>query len=171
MTDIFSALANPNARLVLETLAKKPGLTATKIAEATKLTTLQISNLLTVVSEAKLARSTGSGASKKYSLNAKGFSPYLSWLARVAESQAVSLVEAQVAQLGGKVGSAVSTGSTGTSWVSDKVNISVDVDAKKLGKQLGKLLAEVKAEASQEVKEVRRDAKKIVKSVKERINS
>lgn len=168
MTDIFSALANPNARLVLETLAKKPGLTATKIAEATKLTTLQISNLLTVVSEAKLARSTGSGASKKYSLNAKGFSPYLSWLARVAESQAVSLVEAQVAQLGGKVGSAVYTG---TSWVSDKVNINVDVDARKLGKQLGKLLAEVKAEASQEVKEVRRDAKKIVKSVKERINS
>jgi DNA-binding transcriptional ArsR family regulator len=54
MTDIFSALANPNARLVLETLAKKPGLTATKLAEATKLTTPQISNLLTVVSEAKL---------------------------------------------------------------------------------------------------------------------
>ena len=168
MTDIFSALANPNARLVLETLAKKPGLTATKLAEATKLTTPQISNLLTVVSEAKLVRSTGSGASKKYFLNAKGFSPYLTWLAKVAESQAVSLVEAQVAQLGGKVGSAVSTG---TSWVFDKVNISVDVDAKKLGKQLGKLLAEVKAEASQEVKEVRRDAKKIVKSVKERINS
>ena len=168
MTDIFSALANPNARLVLETLAKKPGSTAKKLAEATKLTTVQISNLLVLVSEAKLARSTGSGASKKYSLNAKGFSPYLTWLAKVAESQAVSLVEAQVAQLGGKVGSAVSTG---TSWVSDKVNISVDVDAKKLGKQLGKLLAEVKAEASQEVKEVRRDAKKIVKSVKERINS
>jgi DNA-binding transcriptional ArsR family regulator len=168
MTDIFSALANPNARLVLETLAKKPGLSATKLAESTKLTTVQISNLLVLVSEAKLVRSTGSGASKKYSLNAKGFSPYLTWLARVAESQAVSLVEAQVAQLGGKVGSAVSTG---TSWVSDKVNISVDVDAKKLGRQLGKLLAEVKAEASQEVKEVRRDAKKIVKSVKERITS
>ena len=168
MTDIFSALANPNARLVLETLAKKPASTTTKLAEATKLATVQISNLLTVVSDAKLVRSKGSGASKKYSLNAKGFSPYLTWLAKVAESQAVSLVEAQVAQLGGKVGSAVSTG---TSWVADKVNISVDVDAKKLGKQLGKLLAEVKAEASQEVKEVRRDAKKIVKRVKERINS
>ena len=168
MTDIFTALSNPNARLVLETLAKKPASTVAKLAESTKLSTTQISTLLIAVSEAKLVRSTGSGTSKKYSLNAKGFSPYLTWLAKVAESQAVSLVEAQVAQLGGKVGSAVSTG---TSWVSDKVNISVDVDAKKLGKQLGKLLAEVKAEASQEVKEVRKDAKKIVKSVKERINS
>ena len=168
MTDIFTALSNPNARLVLETLAKKPASTVAKLAESTKLSTTQISTLLIAVSEAKLVRSTGSGTSKKYSLNAKGFSPYLSWLAKVAESQAVSLVEAQVAQLGGKVGSAVSTG---TSWVSDKVNISVDVDARKLGRQLGKLLAEVKAEASQEVKEVRKDAKKIVKSVKERINS
>ena len=168
MTDIFTALSNPNARLVLETLAKKPASTVAKLAESTKLSTTQISTLLIAVSEAKLVRSTGSGTSKKYSLNAKGFSPYLSWLAKVAESQAVSLVEAQVAQLGGKVGSAVSTG---TSWVSDKVNIKVDVDARKLGKQLGKLLAEVKAEASQEVKEARKDAKKIVKSVKERINS
>jgi len=168
MTDIFTALSNPNARLVLETLAKKPASTVAKLAESTKLSTTQISTLLIAVSEAKLVRSTGSGTSKKYSLNAKGFSPYLSWLAKVAEAQAVSLVEAQVAQLGGKVGSAVSTG---TSWVSDKVNISMDVDARKLGRQLGKLLAEAKAEASQEVKEVRKDAKKIVKSVKERINS
>jgi DNA-binding transcriptional ArsR family regulator len=168
MTDIFSALSNPNSRLILETLAKKPGTTVSKLAESTKLSTTQISTLLTSISEAKLVRSTGSGASKKYSLNAKGFSPYLTWLAKVAESQTVSLVEAQLAELGGKVGSAVSTG---TAWVSNQVTTNIDLDARKLGKQLGKLLAEVKAEAQKEAKEVRKDAKRIVKSVKERINS
>jgi len=168
MSDIFNALANPKARLVLETLAKTPSSTASKLAEASKVSSEQVTAQLTELVEAGLVRSTGSGTSKKYSINAKGFTPYLTWFAKVAESQAVARVNQQVTELGGRVGSAVSTG---TKWVSGQVTAKVDIDAKKLGKQLGRMLADVKTEAQREVKGVKKDAKRIVKTVKARIKA
>jgi DNA-binding transcriptional ArsR family regulator len=168
MSDIFKALANPKARLVLETLAKTPSSTVAKLAEASKVASDQVTTHLTTLVESGLVRSTGSGTSKKYAINAKGFTPYLTWFAKVAESQAVARLEQQVTELGGKVGSAVSTG---TSWVSDQVTSKVELNPKKLGKQLGKLLADVKVEAEKEVKGVQKDAKKIVKKVKARIKT
>lgn len=168
MSDIFKALANPKARLVLETLAKTPAATVSKLAEASKIPAAQVTTQLTELVEAKLVRSTGSGTSKKYSINAKGFTPYLTWFAKVAEAQAVAQLEKQVTELGGKVGSAVSTG---TNWVSDQVSANVDINPKKWGRQLGKMLAEVKVEAQKEVKGVQKDAKKIAKTVKARIKN
>lgn len=168
MSDIFKALANPKARLVLETLAKSPASTVAKLAEASKVPAAQVTTQLTELVEAKLVRSTGSGVSKKFSINAKGFTPYLTWFAKVAESQAVARLEQQVTELGGKVGNAVSTG---TNWVSDQVTANVEINPKKWGKQLGKILAEVKVEAEKEVKGVQKDAKKIAKNVKARIKT
>ena len=168
MSDIFKALANPKARLVLETLAKTPTATVSKLAEASKISADQVTTSLTTLVESGLVKSTGSGTSKKYSINAKGFTPYLTWFAKVAESQAVAKLEQQVTKLGGKVGSAVSTG---TNWVSDQVSSKVDINPKKLGKQLGKMLAEVKVEAQKEVKGVQKDVKKIAKTVKARIKT
>lgn len=168
MTDIFKALANPKARLVLETLAKTPASTVSKLAEASKVPLDQVTTQLTTLVESGLVRSTGSGTSKKYSINAKGFTPYLTWFAKVAEAQAVARIEKQVSELGGKVGSAVSSG---TNWVSDQVNAKVEINPKKWGRQLGKMLAEVKVETQKEVKGVQKDAKKIAKSVKARIKA
>jgi len=168
MSDIFKTLANPKSRLVLETLAKTPSSTVTKLVQASKVSSDQVTAQLTALVEAGLVRSTGSGTSKKYSINAKGFTPYLTWFAKVVESQAVARLEQQVTELGGKVGSAVSTG---TSWVSDQVIANVEIDPKKWGKQLGKILADVKVEAQKEVKGVQKDAKKIAKSVQARIKT
>ena len=168
MSDIFKTLANPKARLVLESLAKTPSSTVTKLVQASKVSSDQVTAQLTALVESGLVRSTGSGTSKKYSINAKGFTPYLTWFAKVAESQAVARLEQQVTELGGKVGSAVSTG---TSWVSDQVTANVEIDPKKWGKQLGKILADVKVEAQKEVKGVQKDAKKIAKSVQARIKT
>jgi DNA-binding transcriptional ArsR family regulator len=168
MSDIFKAVSNPKARLVLETLAKTPSSTVSKLAEASKVSSDQVTTHLTALVDAGLVRSTGSGTSKKYSINAKGFTPYLTWFAKVAESQAVARLEQQVTELGGKVGSAVSSG---TKWVSSQVTANVDINPRKLGKKLGKILAEVKVEAQKEVKGVQKDAKKIVKTVKARIKT
>jgi DNA-binding transcriptional ArsR family regulator len=168
MSDIFKALANSKARLVLENLAKTPSSTASKLAEASKASLEQVTAQLTVLVEAGLVRETGSGARKKYAINAKGFTPYLTWFAKVAESQAVARLEQQVTELGGKVGSAVSAG---TKWVSGQVGANVDIDPKKLGKQLGRMLADVKTEAQKEVKGVQKDAKRIAKNVKARIKT
>ena len=168
MSDIFKALANPKARLVIETLAKTPSSTVAKLAEASKVSSDQVTTHLATLVESGLVRSTGSGTSKKYSINAKGFTPYVAWFAKVAESQAMARLEKQVTELGGKVGSAVSTG---TNWVADQVTSKVDINPKKLGNQLGKMIADVKVEAQKEVKGVKKDAKKIAKNIKARIKA
>lgn len=167
MSDVFKAIANPKARLMLEAIAKSPASTAAKLVVATKISVEQTTLLLNTLSEAGLIKASGSGTAKRYSLNAKGFAPYLTWFAKVAETQAVAKLEQEVAGLGEKVGSAVSTGSN---WVSEQVSSKVEVNPKTWGKQLGKKLAEVKIETEKEVKGIQKDVKKIAKTVKEQIN-
>jgi DNA-binding transcriptional ArsR family regulator len=163
MTDIFKAIADPKARLVLETLADKPGSTVSKTAEFSKLKSEQVTIIVASLVAAKLVKSTGSGASKKYSLNAKGFAPYVSWLAKVAETSAVSNLELQLIDLGEKLGGVVAEGSD---WVSTKVKENVDIDPKKWGKELGRILAEVKREVQKEATGVQKQANRIVTGVK-----
>jgi DNA-binding transcriptional ArsR family regulator len=163
MTDIFKAIADPKARLVLETLADKPGSTVAKTAEFSKLTSAQVTTIVASLVEAKLLKATGSGASKKYTLNAKGFGPYVAWLAKVAETSAVSNLELQLVDLGGKLGSVVAEGSD---WVSTKVKQNVDIDPKKWGKELGRILAEVKREVQKETTQVKKEAKSIATKAK-----
>jgi DNA-binding transcriptional ArsR family regulator len=163
MTDIFKAIADPKARLVLETLADKPGSTVSKTAEFSKLKSEQVTTIVASLLEAKLIKSTGSGASKKYTLNAKGFGPYVAWLAKVAETSAVSNLELQLVDLGGKLGKVVAEGSD---WVSTKVKENVDIDPKKWGKELGRILSEVKREVQKETTQVKKEAKSIATKVK-----
>jgi DNA-binding transcriptional ArsR family regulator len=163
MTDIFKAIADPKARLVLETLANKPGSTVSKTAEFSKLKPEQLTTIVASLVEAKLVKAAGSGASKKYSLNAKGFGPYVSWLAKVAERSAVSNLELQLIDLGEKFGAVVAQGSD---WVSTKVKDNVDIDPKKWGKELGRILAEVKSEVQKETTQVKKEAKSIATKVK-----
>lgn len=166
MTDIFKAIADPKARLVLETLADKPGSTVLKTAEYSKLKAEQVTTAVANLVESKLVKSTGSGASKKYSLNAKGFGPYVSWLAKVAETSAVSNLEIQLVDLGEKLGQVVAEGSD---WVSTKVRENVDIDPKKWGKQLGRILAQIKREVLKEASQVQKEAKKVVTEVRKRV--
>jgi DNA-binding transcriptional ArsR family regulator len=166
MTDIFKAIADPKARLVLETLADKPGSTVAKTAEFSKLTSAQVTTVVATLVSEKLVKATGSGASKKYTLNAKGFGPYVSWLAKVAETSAVSNLELQLIDLGEKFGKVVAEGSD---WVSTKVKENVDIDPKKWGKELGRILAEVKREVQKETTQVKKEAKKITTGVKKEV--
>jgi DNA-binding transcriptional ArsR family regulator len=166
MTDIFKAIADPKARLVLESLAKQPASTAAKAVTATKLTSAQVTTILTSLSEAKLVKGTGSGASRKYSLNAKGFSPIVSWLAKVAEAQAVSSLEKEVLVLGEKLGRGIADGSV---WVAKKVKENLGVDSKKVAKDIGRKAANAKRDVQKEVKAVKKEAKAVVTKVKKSV--
>jgi DNA-binding transcriptional ArsR family regulator len=166
MSDIFKAIADPKSRLILEKLADKPASTVAKLAEASSLKSEQVATAVASLQEAGLLKATGSGASKKYSLNAKGFTPYVSWLAKVAETSAVANLQLQLVDLGDKIGKVVATGSD---WVSNKVAQNVDVDPKKWAKELGKILAEIKVEAQKQAKDVQKESKKLVREVKTRV--
>lgn len=169
MTDIFKAIADANARTLLEAVADNPGLSAAKLeAESglkTEVVTKQIANLL----EAGLVKTTGSGASKKYSVNAKGFAPYVSYLAKVAEKQAVSSLEAQLTELSEKLGEVIANG---TEWISDKANASnIQLDPKAWAKELGRKMAEAKVEIQKEGKLVAGEAKKLAEQVKTQVKT
>ena len=166
MSDIFKAIADPKARLVLENLAKQPASTIAKTATATKLTSAQVTTILTSLAEAKLVKGTGSGASKKYSLSAKGFSPIVSWLAKVAEAQAVASLEKEVLVLGEKLGRGLADGSV---WVAKQVKQNLGVDTKKVAKDLGRKAANVKRDAQKEVKAVKKEVKAVVTKVKKSV--
>jgi hypothetical protein len=166
MTDIFKAIADPKARLVLETIANKPASTVSKTAEHSKLKTEQVTTIVATLVEAKLLKATGSGASKKYSLNAKGFGPYVAWLAKVAETQAVAKLELQLLDLGDKIGKAIADGSD---WVSKKVKENVDVDPKKVAKDLGRSLSDARRDIQKEATRVKTEVKSIGTKVKKRV--
>ena len=166
MSDIFKVLADPKARLVLETLATTPASTVAKTAVASKLTPEQVTTILANLSEAKLVKGVGSGASRKFSLNAKGFGPYVSWLAKVAEAQAVASLEKEVLALGEKLGKGIADGSV---WVAKKVKENLGVDSKKVGKDLGRKAANAKRDVQKEVKAVKKEAKAVVTKVKKSV--
>jgi DNA-binding transcriptional ArsR family regulator len=166
MTDIFKVIADPKARLVLEKLAANPASTVAKTATATKLTSAQVTTILTYLSEAKLVKGTGSGSSKKYSLNAKGFGPYITWLAKVAEKQAVASLEKEVMVLGEKLGRSLADVPV---WVANKVQQNLGVDTKKVAKDLGRKAANAKREVQKEVKAVKKEAKVVVTRVKKSV--
>jgi len=166
MSDVFKAIADPKARLVMETLAHHPATTAAKLSQEASLTADQTTKQLTDLLAAGLIKSTGSGAAKKYSLNSKGFGPYVAWLAKVAETQAVANLELQLVDLSEKLGGAIASGSE---WIGQKVSENVDVDPKKWAKELGRILAEVKTEVQKEAKTVAKETDKVVKKVVKRV--
>lgn len=166
MSDVFKVISDPKARALLEKLADDPQSTVAKLSAASGLTAEQVGKHLEGFVAAKLVKSTGSGASKKYSLDAKGFGPYVSWLAKVAETQAVANLEAQLIDLGEKLGKVIAEGS---GWLNQKVSENIDVDPKKWAKDLGRILAEVKTEVQKEAKEVKREAREVVVEVKKRV--
>jgi DNA-binding transcriptional ArsR family regulator len=166
MSDVFKAIADPKSRLVLEKLAHLPASTVAKLSPEAGLTAEQTTKQLTELVAAGLIKSTGSGASKKYSLNPKGFGPYVAWLAKVAETQAVANLELQLVDVSEKIGGAIATGSE---WIGKKVSENVDVDPKKWAKELGRILAEVKAEVQKEAQVVAKETDKVVKKVVKRV--
>lgn len=166
MSDIFKVLSDPKARLVLETLANKPASTVAKTAEASGLKAEQVTTILATLVEVKVVKGTGSGTSKKYSLEAKGFAPYLTWFAKVGQAQAVATLEKEFVVLGDKLGKGIADGSV---WVAKKVKENLGVDTKKVAKDLGRKAANVKRDAKKEVKAVKREAKAIVSKVKKSV--
>jgi DNA-binding transcriptional ArsR family regulator len=163
MSDVFKVIADQNARLTLEALADAPGSKAKDLEASTSLKTEVVAKHLAAFLEVGIIKSTGSGASKKYSLNAKGFGPYVSWLAKVAERQAVASLEIQLVDIAEKVGQAFADGGD---WVNQKISENVDVDTKKWGRELGRKIAEIKVEVQSEAKELKRSAEKLAQDTK-----
>ena len=77
--DIFSALAEPTRRSIIEMLAKHGQLSATEISERFEVSPSAISQHLKVLREAKLVRMEKRAQQRLYSINQEGMQALEDW--------------------------------------------------------------------------------------------
>jgi DNA-binding transcriptional ArsR family regulator len=82
VTDVFSALADPTRRTVMEHLAREPA-TATQIAAALPVTRQAVAKHLGVLQDAGLVRAERAGRERRFSPTPAPLSDAISWMARV----------------------------------------------------------------------------------------
>lgn len=147
MTDVFQALAAPQARRIIEELATDPK-TKAALAKNTKFSEAVLSKHLESLLKAALVKVEKKGRAETYSLNRTGFTEAAKWFGKVGS-----------ANLGARAGDLAETlGELGTSlkdWLEKKLDIELDLDPEKAGKELGKKLSEAKQGAKKVAKQAK----------------
>lgn len=166
MSDVFSALADPTRRKLLEVLAANPGMTVSELVEATGDGQPTVSKHLKTLREAGLVTLEVEGQRRGYSVSIQGFTGIYGWLAKVAAVGEASNLQAKFGELGEKVGAWLSQGTT---WVGAQISdrIDVETDVRKIGHDLGRKLADAKAQAEKVAKEAATDAGKLAREAKD----
>ncbi len=80
---VFQALADPNRRFVLETLADRGSATATELAAALPVTRQAVAKHLGTLRAAELVEPTRSGREIRYSLRPEPLGDALDWMEHV----------------------------------------------------------------------------------------
>ena len=83
LTPLFSALADPNRRFVVETLAARGTATATQLATELPVTRQAVAKHLATLRAAGLVRSTRSGRETRYELDPAPLGDAAGWLDEV----------------------------------------------------------------------------------------
>lgn len=149
MTDVFQALAAPQARRIIEALATNP-LTKAALIKETKLTEASVIKHAAVLVEAQLVKVEKKGRAETYSLNRTGFSEAAKWFGKVGS-----------ANLGARADDLAETlGEFGTSlkaWLEKKLDTKIEfnIDAEEAGKELGKKLSDAKQSAKKAAKKAK----------------
>lgn len=89
--DIFSALADPTRRYVLETLATRSEATATELAAELPMTRQAVSKHLVALGEAGLVDSARSGRETRYRLTPEPLGEAVGWLERIWDERLAAL--------------------------------------------------------------------------------
>ena len=82
-SDVFFALADPNRRFLLETLAARGDATATELAAELPVTRQAVSKHLAALSDAGLVRSARAGRETRYRLTPEPLGEAVSWIEQV----------------------------------------------------------------------------------------
>ena len=80
---VFSALADPHRRRLIETLADRDSATLTQLAAGRPITRQAVSKHLGALARAGLVSSTRCGRETRYSLTPAGLGAVLAWIERV----------------------------------------------------------------------------------------
>lgn len=188
MSDVFSAIADPVRRQILEALAKGEK-TVTELVTLTGEGQPTVSKHLKTLREAGLVTATAEGQSRKYSIETNGLSSVGLWLTQVAPASAsvAGQVAAEVAtDLDEKLKQAASDAGTqlgswlaaGATWLGGQLQerlADAEVDARKLGRELGRQLADARANAlefaGEKESELRENIDEVVTKVTKTVKS
>ena len=83
--DIFTALAVPTRRNIIEMLAKKGRLSATDICEQFKISPPAISQHLKILKQVKLVQVEKQGQLRMYEINLKGMREFEKWSKKMTD--------------------------------------------------------------------------------------
>ena len=81
--DVFSALADPTRRFVLETLATRGDATATELAAELPVTRQAVAKQLVALADAGLLRATRSGRETRYEVTPEPLGEAVEWMVSV----------------------------------------------------------------------------------------
>jgi DNA-binding transcriptional ArsR family regulator len=148
MSDVFSALAAPQCRRIIEALAADPQ-TKAALIKSTKLTDASIVKHMDVLLKAELVKVEKNGRTETYSLNRKGFTEAARWFGKVGAANFGARADDLAATLG-EVGTSLK------SWLETKLDTKIELKLdEKSGKELGKKLSEAKQSAKATVKKAK----------------
>ena len=154
MTDVFQALAAPQARAIIEVLATDPK-TKAALIKSTKLTEASVTKHLAILLGAALVKAEKKGRTETYSLNRTGFTEAAKWFGKVGSANLGARAD-DLAETLGELGTSLKN------WLEKKLDVDLSGDVEKAGKEFGKKLSEAK----QATKKVAKEAKAKVKAKK-----
>jgi DNA-binding transcriptional ArsR family regulator len=83
VSDVFSALSDPNRRFLVEALAQRETATATELAAELPVTRQAVAKHLTALSDAGLVTSSRSGRETRYRLTPGPLADAMGWMEQV----------------------------------------------------------------------------------------
>ncbi|MFM5968391.1 MAG: ArsR/SmtB family transcription factor [Micrococcales bacterium] len=168
MSDIFSAIADPIRRQILDALAEKSELSVGELVTITSQGQPAVSKHLKTLREVGLVTVKTVGQNRLYALDADALKPVAAWVVKHAaakvEAEAAERADEVAAKIGGWL-------AEGADWLGEKLAEQTKVrDSQELGREVGRKLAEVFADADKALKsKTGKDVDEIIVEVKKKV--
>ena len=146
MSDIFSAIADPTRRQVLDLLAGKSPMPVGELAESLSVSQPTLSKHLKMLREVGLVSVETRAQSRYYSLESEQLRPVAAWVIKHAAAKAGAEVAHKAEDAASRLGGYLAEG---VDWVGEKVAEQTKIqNLNQLGRQIGRKLAEARVGAT-----------------------
>lgn len=169
MSDIFTAIADPTRRQILDALAAKPGLSVGELVAITKQGQPAVSKQLKTLRDAGLVSVKTVGQNRFYSIDSEALKPVATWVLKHAAAKVEAEVSDKAEEIAEKLGMLIANGAD---WLGEQVAERTSIrDSKDVARELGRRLADARAQAEKVVADkTGRDFDELVDEVKARAN-
>ena len=168
MSDIFSAIADPIRRQILDALAEKSELSVGELVTITSQGQPAVSKHLKTLREVGLVTVKTVGQNRLYGLDAEALKPVATWVVKHAAAKVEADAAERADEVAEKIGGWLAEGAD---WLGEKLAEQTKVrDSQELGREVGRKLAEVFADADKALKsKTGKDVDELIVEVKKKV--